>query len=169
MQAPMINEQDQQQMQDQQGQPAPQQQAPQAPQALAPQDEVQMAKEALGLDTYEQQLAQMQQQLQASQDKAIFEEVSNKYEDVDASLVEKELEKVGAENPQLAEMIKSDPKGLDMLFAKVKTEMQPEEKPDEIIDSGNSGGNNDNSFNQKVEKGNANEIDLGDFILEQSK
>ncbi len=164
MQAPMIDDKiDPQAQQQAQIQQAQMQQAP------APQDEVQMAKEALGLDTYEQKLAQMQAQLQESKDKAIFEEVSNKYEDVDASLVEKELEKVGAENPQLAEMIKSDPKGLDMLFAKVKTEMQPTETPDEITDSGNSGGNNDNSFNKKVEKGNASEIDLGDFILEQSK
>jgi len=130
---------------------------------------VQMAKEALGLDVYEKELAQIQAQLQESKDKAIFEEVSKKYDDIDASLVEKELEKIGTENSQLAKMIKSDPKGLDMLFAKVKTEMQPLEKPDEITDSGSSVGNNDNSFNKKVEKGNATEIDLGDFILEQSK
>lgn len=158
MQAPMINEnQDPQMMND------PQQYE------QAPVDDVQMAKEALGLDQYEQQLQAMQQQLQESQQKSIFNEVSEKYEDIDPSLVEKELEKLQTENPQMAEVIKSDPKGLDMLFAKVKTEMQPDEKPDEITDSGNAGGNENSNFIKKVEKGEATEIDLGDFILETSQ
>lgn len=151
----MIQEQEQEQMMQQ-----PQQQMQQQPQ-----DDVQMAKEALGLDTYEQQLAQMQSQLQESKDKAIFEEVSKKYEDIDPDLVQKELLKLAETKPQMAEALKSDPEGIEMLFSKVKTSMQPIDKPDDITDSGNNGGNENSDFNKKIEKGTANEIDLGDFIL----
>jgi len=159
MQAPMIQEQQPQQQMMQEQQPQMQQQPQQ------PQDDVQMAKEALGLDTYEQQLAQMQAQIQESKDKAIFEEVSKKYEDIDPDLVQKELTKLEETKPQMAEALKSDPEGMEMLFSKVKTSMQPTEKPDEITDSGNNGGNENSDFNKKIEKGTANEIDLGDFIL----
>ena len=156
MEAPMIEEQQTPEF------AGMQQQTQQASQQV---DEVQMAKEALGLDAYEQQLQAVQMQLQESKDKAIFEEVSKKYEDIDPDLVQKELTKLAETKPQIAEALKSDPDGLDMLFAKVKTSMQPEEKPDEITDSGNSGGNENSDFNKKLEKGTANEIDLGDFIL----
>ena len=151
----MIQEQEQQQQMMQEQQQMQQQ----------PQDDVQMAKEALGLDTYEQQLAQMQEQIQESKDKAIFEEVSKKYEDIDPDLVQKELTKLAETKPQIAEALKSDPEGIEMLFSKVKTSMQPTEKPDEITDSGNNGGNENSDFNKKIEKGTASEIDLGDFIL----
>ena len=173
MQAPIIEEQQGQQMtpeqqammmQQQQQQAQQQQQLPQEQTA----DEVQLAKEALGLNEYEQQLQAMQQQLAQSKEKAIFEEVSSKYKDVDTEVVNKEIEKLQQENPQMAEMIKSDPQGLDMVFAKVKAEMTPAEKPDEITDSGSAGSIN-NDLAKKFDDGTASEVDLGDFILEASK
>ena len=163
MEAPMITPEQQQEMMQQQ----PAQQQMEAP--AQPVNDVAMAKEALGLDAYEQQIAEMQSQIQESKDKAIFEEVSKKYDDIDPTLVQKELEKLAETKPQMAEALKGDAEGLEMLFSKVKTSMQPAEKPDEITDSGNSGGNENSDFNKKIENGAATEVDLGDFILGASK
>ncbi len=169
MEAPMITPEQQEMMMQQQQEQQAQQQMQAPAQQQQPVDEVQMAKEALGLDAYEQELQAMKAQLQESKEKAVFEEVSKKYDDIDPTLVQKELEKLAETKPQIAEALKADPDGLDMLFAKVKSSMQPEEKPDEITDSGSSGGNESSDFNKKVEKGTASEIDLGDFILGASK
>lgn len=130
-------------------------------------DEVQMAKEALGLDAYEQQLQAMQAQLAESNNKAMLNEVSSQYEGVPVEEVEKALTAMAETNPQMAEMMKSDKNGLDMLFKKVQSEMKPDEKPDEITDSGDAGGDM-GDFNKKLKDGNANEVDLGDFILNNS-
>jgi len=158
MEAPMITPEQQEMMQHQLMQEQPQQPEQQV-------DEVQMAKEALGLDAYEKELQEMKAQLQESKEKAVFKEVSKKYDGVDPDLVQKELDKLAETKPQIAQALKSDPDGLDMLFTKVKASMQPEEKPDEITDSGSNGGNNNSDFNKKLENGNATEVDLGDFIL----
>lgn len=142
-----------------------QQQAPQQMQQQAPQevDEVQMAKEALGLDAYEQQLQAMQAQLTASNQKAMMNEFSSKYEDVPQEEVEKKLVELEASNPN----IRQDKMMMDMVFQNVKSQMNPTDKPDEITDSGDAGGEM-GDFNKKLKDGNANEVDLGDFILSNS-
>ena len=43
--------------------------------------------------------------------------------------------------------------------------MKPQETPDEITDSGDSGDAGLGDFNQKLKDGNATEMDLGEFIL----
>lgn len=127
------------------------------------QDDLTLAKQALGLDKMEQQYAQINAQLQAAQEKAMFNEVASRNPDVDIKLVEQEIAKVAQDNPALAQQLRSNEMGIDMLFKKVASEMQPKHKPDEITDSGESGG--DYSFSDKIKNGSASEIDLGDYIL----
>lgn len=147
-------------------------QAPMTPEMMsneqAPQqevDDVTLAKQALGLDTYEQQLQAMQAQLQESQTKAMFNEVSTEFKDVDVELVNAELAKMSETNPQMAEMMKSSKDGLEMLFRTVQTKTKPVETPDEITDTGDSGSQKGGDINSKIKNGTANELELGDFII----
>lgn len=130
-----------------------------------PQDEISLAKQALGLDQYEQQIQTMQAQMQESQNKAMFNEVSSANKDVDPALVQAELTKIEQANPQLAQMLRTTKDGLDMLFKKVVSEMKPKESPDEITDSGDAGSNANSDIDKKIKSGTASEVDLGDFIL----
>jgi hypothetical protein len=159
MQAPMM-------MDETQGQ------QPQGQMMQQPQDEVTLAKQALGLDQYEQQMqatqAQMQAiqtQLQESATKVMFNEVGSANKDVDPSLVQAELQKIEQSNPQLAQTLRGSKEGIDMLFKKVLAEMKPSEEPDEITDSGDAGSNANSSIDKKINNGTASEVDLGDFIL----
>jgi len=167
MQAPITQDMMNDQQQDTQ-QYAQQAQPQVQPQVQPTQDdEVQMAKQALGLDIYEQQLEAMKSQLEQSRENAIFKEVSSQFEDVPPEEVEKEIKEMSEKNPQMANVIKSDKDGLEMLFKKVQSEMKPKEKPDEITDSGDAGGEVDD-LSKKIKDGTASEIDLGDFILKNS-
>ncbi|MGE4510077.1 MAG: hypothetical protein AB7D43_03140 [Sulfurimonadaceae bacterium] len=137
-----------------------------------PQDEISLAKQALGLDQYEQQMQTTQTQMQAiqaqmqeSQNKAMFNEISSANKDVDPALVQAELTKIEQANPQLAQMLRTTRDGLDMLFKKVVSEMKPKESPDEITDSGDAGSNANSDIDKKIKNGTASEVDLGDFIL----
>lgn len=140
------------------------QQAP-APAPQQEMDDVALAKQALGLDTYEQQLQAMQAQLQEANTKAMFNEVSSEFKDVDIELVNAELAKMTETNPQMAEMMKSNKDGLEMLFRTVQTKTKPAETPDEITDSGDSGSQKAGDLSSKIKNGTANEMELGDFIL----
>lgn len=150
MQAPMMND---ERMYQEQGY-----------QQQAPKDDVQMAKEALGLDAYEQQLQAMQAQLAESNQKAMFNELSSQYKNVPIEEVNKALAELEQTNPQMAQMMKSDKSGLDLMFKKVQAEMKPTETPDEITDSGDAGGEM-SDFNKKLKDGTASEVELGEFIL----
>lgn len=151
MQAPMMNNEQAPEMMNNQ----------QAPQQV---DEIQMAKEALGLDGYEKQLQQMQAQLAQSNQKAMFNELSSVHKDVPVEEVEKAITELEATNPQMAQMMRTDKAGLEMMFNQVKSKMKPTETPDEITDSGEAGGDI-GDFNKKIKNGTASEVDLGDFIL----
>ena len=159
--APQMNEQQYQQEQEQQEQQQQQQGQYQQQEEASDLD---MAKEALGLDEYEQKLNDIEQHLQETQNKAIFDSVSSKFENVDVKQVEEELVDIAKENPQMANMLRTDPKGLEMIFNKVNTASKPLERPDEITDSGDSA-TNFNEFSKKLDNGSASELDLGSYIL----
>lgn len=150
MQAPITNEMMQQ---------APEQQV----------DEITLAKQALGLDKHEQLVQQMQAQMQEANNNAMFKEVSSNYKDVDANIIQEELKKISETNPQMAETLRTNKDGLDMLFKKVIAERKSPNEPDEITDSGDAGvGSIGSDITKKLKDGTATEVELGDFILENA-
>jgi len=142
------------------------QQQPQQQEQYQSMDEIQMAKEALGLDRYEQQISNIQAQLQQSANQAMLNEMSTKYKDVPISEVQKAMQNLAVSNPQMHQLVQTSKDGLEMLFKSIHGEMSPKETPDEMLDGGVSGTISD--FSKKLKNNTATEIDLGDFILENS-
>lgn len=132
-----------------------------------PMDEIQMAKEALGLDKYEVQMQAIQAQLQESNQKAMFNEMSSSFKNVPQEEVQKAIAKIAETNPQMAQMMTSSREGMELAFKKVQSEMKSTETPDEITDSGDAGSQN-GDFASKLKNGKASEVELGDFILQNS-
>ncbi len=159
MNAPIMNE------EQVQAPVAPSVELQQQMQQQAPVDDVAMAKEALGIDGVEQQLADMQAQLVESNQKAMMNEISSEFKDVPVEEVTKALETMATTNPQMAQMMQQDANGLKMMFQQVQSQMKPTETPDEITDSGDAGDISLGDFQNKLKDGNASEVDLGDFIL----
>lgn len=111
-------------------------------------------------------MAQMQQMQQEMTNNAIFNDVSSNFKDVPVEEVEKALATMETTNPAMAQMMRSDSNGLSMMFQQVQSQMKPKETPDEITDSGDAGDTGLGDFNQKLKDGNASEMDLGEFILQ---
>ena len=141
-----------------------QQQMQQQPQV----DDVTLAKQALGLDQYEMQIQQMQAQMEESKNNALFKEVSLAHTNTDPDLVKAELLKMQETNPQMAQMLTGTKEGLDMLFTKVRASMKPTDAPDNLNESGDTGINSSGDYNKKVSEGTANEVDLGEFVLQNA-
>jgi hypothetical protein len=152
------------------GQPDPQAQpdpvAPQAQPQPDPQtpDEVEQAKELLGLSQTEDTVSQLQAQMQSMQEDKIRDSMSAKYPDIPYEIVEKEIAKVEAINPQFAQAMRTTPDGMDMAYRASQASMRPQEKPDNLTD-GESGGGQGENLDEVVRKGNASDYDLGQFII----
>lgn len=143
-------------------QPAPQMQQPQQvqpePQPMQPEpDELEQAKKLLGLDAVEQEL----KELKMEKTKQVL---SSKYPDVPFELVEKEIEKVKAVNPALAESMLTNPDAMELAYKAATASMLPKEKPDEILE-GQGGGAADDNMEERIAKGEADDFTLGEYIL----
>lgn len=143
----------------QQGQPQPQMQQPeQQPQPEPAPEDIEQAKKILGVDGMQQQLEQLVAQ-------NVRETVSKKYPDVPFELVEKEIEKVAAIDPNFAKAMKTTPDGLEMAYRSAMASYKPQEKPDNLTEGEGGSGQNDNPIEEAVMKGEADDVGLGDYIL----
>jgi len=147
------------------GEEAPQSQVAPQPEAQ-PQgvDEVAQAKDLLGIAQTEDTVSQLQAQMQTMQEEKIRDSMSAKYPDIPYDIVEKEIAKVEAINPQFAQAMRTTPDGMDMAYRASQASMSPQEKPDNLTD-GESGGGQGENLDEVVRKGDANDYDLGKFIL----
>jgi hypothetical protein len=167
-QAPQMTPEMYAELQAQQEQPAPvetqapAQQEPQQVQqqpapATPPEDDVAQAKELLGV-------SEMQEQIKAMQADRVKESMSSKYPDIPYELVEKEIEKVAKINPAFADSMRTTQEGMDMAYRSAQALIQPKEKPDNLTD-GESGGGQGENLDEMVGKGEADDYNLGKFIL----
>ncbi len=143
----------------QQGQPQPQMQQPeQQPQAEPSPEDIEAAKKTLGLDV-------VQSQLENLVTENVKQAVSAKYPDIPFDVVEKEIEKVATIDPNFARSMRTTQEGMDMAYRAAMAAIKPQEKPDNITDGDNGGGGHENSLDEAIVKGEADDVGLGDYIL----
>lgn len=157
-------------------QPDPTQVPPQQPPPTTPMpeqqpqpqggDDIAQAREMLGIDQTEASIGQLQEQLSMMQQDRVKAQLSSKYPDIPYDVVEKEIEKVAAINPAFADSMKTTPEGMDMAYRAAQSAIKPQEKPDNLT-VGEGGGGQGESLEENVRAGSANDIDLGDYILDQ--
>ena len=126
-------------------------------------EQLQAAKEVLGID-------QIEAQLQQSKENGIREELSKKYPNVPADKVAEEIARIEKTDPALAQAMKNNPVGLDHVYAALNATIAPPADPDDITNSADNGGNLHNPETmEKLNKGEkVSDTELGDFILENS-
>lgn len=142
-------------------QPQPQLQ-PEA--GVAPQDEVAQAKELLGISQTEDMVTKMQEQMNEMKAEKIRDSMTAKYPDIPYDIVQKEIDKVASINPQFAEAMKTTPEGMEMAYRSAQALIKPQEKPDNLTD-GESGGGQGENLDEMVMKGEADDFNLGKFII----
>ena len=126
-------------------------------------EQLQAAKEVLGID-------QIEAQLQQSKENGIREELSKKYPNVPKDKVDEEIARIEKTDPALAAAMKGNTTGLDHVYAALNATIAPPADPDDITNSADNGGNLHNPETMaKLDKGEkVSEVELGDFILENS-
>lgn len=154
------------QMQMQQAQ-APAQNPTVPPDGGNPDDQIEQAKQLLGLDQTQQTLQQMQEQLQAMALEKTNAQLQAKYPDVPEDAVKAEIEKMAEIDPNFAESLKNNPAGLEMVYRAAKAASQPKDTPDNLTDDGGAGGAGAGGENleELVKKGTADDFALGNYIL----
>jgi len=148
-----------------QGMPQPQantmpQGMPQEPQG----DPIEEAKKALGLEEQQRQLEEMQRRLMDMEAEKAKAQLQAKYPNVPFNIVEEEIKKVEDVNPELAALMKVKPEAMEIAFKAALASIEPQEKPDKITE-GEGGGGNDDSIEEAIKKGKADELTLGEYIL----
>jgi hypothetical protein len=132
-------------------------------------DELEMAKKLLGIEEIQRQAMEAQQKLKELEMERTKEQVMKKYPNVPIDLVEQEIAKVEKTNPQLAEAMKLNPDLMEMAVKAVLASVKPQEQPDKITQGTGTDTNPDDELTEIVKKGQADEIALGDYILNLSK
>ncbi|ADV46426.1 hypothetical protein [Nitratifractor salsuginis] len=141
-------------------QPAPA--APAAPQGEPSPEEIEQARKLLGLDKVDQ----MEQEFKQLKAKAIKDQMHAKFPNVPDDVVEEEIKKFEAVNPQLAEAMRTTPEGMEMAYKAALASIRPNEKPDNLTKGSETGENEGkDDLAEKVKSGKADEVDLGSFIL----
>jgi hypothetical protein len=125
-------------------------------------EEIEQAKKLLGLDKVDQ----MEQEFKQLKAKAIQDQMHAKFPNVPDDVVEEEIKKFEAINPQLAEAMRTTPEGMEMAYKAALASIKPKETPDNLT-NGSETGEEDrkNDLAEKVKTGKADEVDLGSFIL----
>lgn len=139
------------------------QQQPQ-PQPQPQQGDIDQAKDLLGIAKTEETVSQLQSQLQSLQSEKVQKEIGSKYPDVPFDVVEKEIEKIEKINPEMGSFMRSNPEGMDMAYKATQAAIKPQETPDNLTD-GESGGGQSENLDEIVSKGEADDFNLGKFIL----
>ena len=132
---------------------------PQPEAGVPPQDDVTQAKELLGI-------SEMQEQMNEMKAEKIRESMTSKYPDIPYEIVQKEIDKVTAINPQFGEAMKTTQEGMEMAYRSAQALTKPQEKPDNLTD-GESGGGQGENLDEMVMKGQADDFNLGQFIIGQ--
>jgi len=129
-------------------------------------EELEMAKKLLGIEDIQKQAQEAQEKLKQIEMERTKSVVMSKYPNVPIDLVEQEIAKVEQTNPQLAEAMKLNPDLMEMAVKAVLASVKPNEKPDNITQgAGASDTTPEDEITDKVKKGQADEITLGDYIL----
>lgn len=150
--------QQQQQTQMQQQGMRPEQPAMQQQPAEPTPDDIEQAKKLLGLNEIQEHLERMMAE-------NVRAAVSAKYPDVPYEIVEKEIEKVAAIDPNFAKAMRTTPEGMDMAYRSAMAAYKPQEKPDNLTEDEGNGGQEEDPLLDKVKSGNADDVVLGDYIL----
>lgn len=131
-------------------------------------DELASAKEALGLDKTEQTMSDMQNQMNTMMEDGLKQTMANKFPNIPYEIVEKEIAKVEAINPEFAASMRTTQQGMEMAYKTAQASITPKEKPDNLTD-GESGGGQGEDIVETIRNGKANDFDLGDFIIGATK
>lgn len=149
-----------------QAQQAQMQQAAPAPQPGQELDEIEQAKQLLGLDQTQAAIQTMEQKLQELELEKTAAQLQAKYPDVPKEAVEKEIERMKNADPNFAESLKNNPAGLEMIYRAARAELSPKDKPDQLTDDGGSGGaGGEEGLEEIVKSGKADDFRLGNYIL----
>jgi len=129
-------------------------------------EELEMAKKLLGIEDIQKQAQEAQEKLKQIEMERTKSVVMSKYPNVPIDLVEQEIAKVEQTNPQLAEAMKLNPDLMEMAVKAVLASVKPNEEPDKITQgAGASDTTPEDEITDKVKKGQADQITLGDYIL----
>ena len=127
-------------------------------------EQIAQARQVLGLDATEQQIAKMSQMLQQMQVEKTQAQMQAKYPDVPPDAVQQEIDKIAQSNPTLAEAMKTTPEGMEMAYRAALASLKPSGKPDNLTDEGGNGGQEE-TIEKAVSEGKADDFTLGDYIL----
>lgn len=154
------------QAQQPQGEVQPEQTATPEPESN-PEDEVATAKDMLGINSQNETIQAMQSRISQMEQKEVSEAMAKKYPDVPIDLVEKEIAKLEAINPEFGVSMRNTEDGREMAYKAAIASISPKEKPDNLTD-GEGSGETMESLEEAVSSGKASEFQLGDFILGQN-
>ncbi len=133
---------------------------PQEPQG----DPIEEAKKALGLEEQQKALEEMQRKLMEMEAEKAKAQLQAKYPNVPYNIVEEEIKKVEEVNPELAALMKVKPEAMEIAFKAALASIKPQEESDNITE-GEGGGGNDDSIEEAIKKGEADELTLGEYII----
>lgn len=133
----------------------------------APEDELATARDALGINAQNTSIEALQGQMLQMQQAGVTEKMAAKYPDIPFDLVQKEIDKVAAIDPDFADSMKTTEPGMDMAYKAAMAGIKPTEKPDNLTD-GEGGGETIETLEAMVKEGKADDFQLGDYILAQS-
>ena len=139
---------------------------PQPEAGVPPKDDVAQAKELLGISQTEDMVTKMQEQMNEMKTEKIRESMTAKYPDIPYEIVQKEIDKVASINPQFAEAMKTTEDGMEMAYRSAQALIKPQEKPDNLTDDESGGGQGEN-LDEMIMKGEADDFNLGKFIIGQ--
>lgn len=155
-----------------------QQQEMQTTQLTAQEEDVSNAQELLGINeqnaTIAQQNATIAQQgetveamggtIKAMKAKEVSQTMAKKYPDVPIDIVEAQIEKLSAINPEFAESMRNTEVGAEMAYQSAIASISPTAKPDNLTD-GEGTGDAMATLEEAVAGGTATDFQLGDSIL----
>ena len=133
------------------------------------QEQVAQAREALGI-------AKMADELNAIKNEATYQsnlaEVLNENQGISKASIEAELAKLSETNPALAEQFRLSKDGLSIFVKGLKDTISPNTKIDNITDDTNTTTNansEDNALENKIKNRQANNSELGEFLMKNTK
>ena len=133
------------------------------------QEQIAQAREALGIQ-------EMANDLNAMKNEATYQanlaDVLNENQGISKASIEAELAKLSETNPALAEQFKLSKDGLSIFVKGLKSTIAPNAKIDNITDDTNTTANansEDNALENKIKNRQANNSELGEFLMRNTK
>ena len=133
------------------------------------QEQIAQAREVLGV-------VKMADELNAIKNEATYQsnlaEVLNENQGISKATIEAELAKLNESNPTLAEQFRLSKDGLSIFVKGLKANVSPNTKIDNITDDTNTTTNansEDNVLENKIKNRQANNFELGEFLMKNTK